>query len=205
MQAARGNWFADTTQTQAISPDLAISDKLLKSLAPRAGFEPATIRLTVECSTAELPRNRRNAVRTRAAYNKASEPCKGRNGLFRRGLNKAGKPPAPQRLFPFPVIQQLRLRSSPGAPAALRRHQSSPKKTHFRATLDAAGFRQRGDSMSDMQTDLIRPVPSIVPSDIPAMSDEECLMRLAQAVRQQDSERLDEVARLIGRLAVTIE
>src|ERR1700709_1833348 len=27
-------------------------------LAPRAGFEPATIRLTVECSTAELPRNR---------------------------------------------------------------------------------------------------------------------------------------------------
>jgi hypothetical protein len=29
-------------------------------VAPRAGFEPATIRLTVECSTAELPRNRRN-------------------------------------------------------------------------------------------------------------------------------------------------
>jgi hypothetical protein len=29
-------------------------------MAPRAGFEPATIRLTVECSTAELPRNRRN-------------------------------------------------------------------------------------------------------------------------------------------------
>ena len=32
-------------------------------LAPRAGFEPATIRLTVECSTAELPRNRRKGVR----------------------------------------------------------------------------------------------------------------------------------------------
>jgi hypothetical protein len=29
-------------------------------LAPRAGFEPATIRLTVGCSTAELPRNRRS-------------------------------------------------------------------------------------------------------------------------------------------------
>src|SRR5262249_8742389 len=29
-------------------------------LAPRAGFEPATIRLTVGCSTAELPRNRRH-------------------------------------------------------------------------------------------------------------------------------------------------
>jgi hypothetical protein len=27
-------------------------------LAPWAGFEPATIRLTVECSTAELPGNR---------------------------------------------------------------------------------------------------------------------------------------------------
>ena len=59
--------------------------------------------------------------------------------------------------------------------------------------------------MPDSQTDLMRPVPSIVPSDIPAMSDDECLMRLAQAVRDQDSGHLDEVARLIGRLAVTIE
>ena len=32
-------------------------------MAPRAGFEPATIRLTVECSTAELPRNRRDRQR----------------------------------------------------------------------------------------------------------------------------------------------
>jgi hypothetical protein len=59
--------------------------------------------------------------------------------------------------------------------------------------------------MSDIQTALIRPVPSIVPSDIPAMSDDECLVRLAQAVEAHDSEHLDEVARLIGRLAVTIE
>jgi hypothetical protein len=59
--------------------------------------------------------------------------------------------------------------------------------------------------MPDMLTDLIRPMPSIVPSDIPAMSDDECLIRLAQAVRDHDSEHLDEVARLIGRLAVTIE
>jgi hypothetical protein len=63
----------------------------------------------------------------------------------------------------------------------------------------------RGDSMPDIQTDLIRPVPSIVPSDIPAMSDDECLIRLAEAVRDRDSARLDEVARLIGRLAVAIE
>jgi hypothetical protein len=63
----------------------------------------------------------------------------------------------------------------------------------------------RGDSMSHIQTDLIRPLPSFVPHGIAAMSDEECLVALAQAVRQQDSERLDEVARLIGRLMVTIE
>ena len=31
--------------------------KSLKILAPRAGFEPATNRLTAGCSTAELPRN----------------------------------------------------------------------------------------------------------------------------------------------------
>ena len=59
--------------------------------------------------------------------------------------------------------------------------------------------------MPDFQTDLMRPVSSIVPHDIPAMSDEECLIRLAQAVRDRSSECLDEVARLIGRLAVTIE
>lgn len=59
--------------------------------------------------------------------------------------------------------------------------------------------------MPDSQTDLIRPVPSIAPSDIPALSDDECLVRLAQAVAAHDSRQLDEVARLIGRLAVTIE
>jgi hypothetical protein len=59
--------------------------------------------------------------------------------------------------------------------------------------------------MSDSQTVLFRPVPSIVPSDIPALSDDECLVRLAQAVAEHNSELLDEVARLIGRLVVTIE
>ncbi|MEI9923214.1 MAG: hypothetical protein WDN50_06435 [Bradyrhizobium sp.] len=59
--------------------------------------------------------------------------------------------------------------------------------------------------MPDTQTVLLRPVPSIVPSDIPALSDDECLVRLAQAVAEHDSQHLDEVARLIGRLVVTIE
>jgi hypothetical protein len=60
-------------------------------------------------------------------------------------------------------------------------------------------------SMSDTHTDLIKVVPSIVPSNTPAMSDDECILRLAQAVEHHDSDYLDEVARLIGRLAVTIE
>jgi hypothetical protein len=59
--------------------------------------------------------------------------------------------------------------------------------------------------MPDILPDPVRPVPSIVPSDVPAMNDEECLIRLARAVQNHDSEQLDEVARLIGRLAVTIE
>ena len=61
------------------------------------------------------------------------------------------------------------------------------------------------DSMPAIATDLMRAVPSIVPSDIPNLSDEECLLRLARAVQEHDSEHLDEVAQLIGRLAVTIE
>ena len=48
-------------------------------------------------------------------------------------------------------------------------------------------------------------IPSIVPHDVPAMSDDECLARLARAVKDHDAGQLDEVARLIGRLAVTIE
>jgi hypothetical protein len=48
-------------------------------------------------------------------------------------------------------------------------------------------------------------MPSIVPADLPAMSDDECLMRLARAVEERDAEQLDQVARLIARLAVTIE
>jgi hypothetical protein len=55
------------------------------------------------------------------------------------------------------------------------------------------------------QTDPAGPIPGIVPDDIPALSDDECLARLAEAIEQHDPEHLEEVARLIGRLAVTIE
>jgi len=47
--------------------------------------------------------------------------------------------------------------------------------------------------------------PSIVADEIPAPSYDECLERLARVVAEHDSSQLDEVARLIGRLAVTIE
>ena len=59
--------------------------------------------------------------------------------------------------------------------------------------------------MPTAQIDLLKPVPSIVPSDIPALSDDECLVRLAQALEAHDAEDLDVVARLIGRLAIPIE
>ncbi len=39
----------------------------------------------------------------------------------------------------------------------------------------------------------------------PIMSDDECLSRLADVVAEHDDRRLDEVAQLIGRLAVPIE
>ena len=59
--------------------------------------------------------------------------------------------------------------------------------------------------MPDIQIDRAYMAPSIMPADIPELSDDECLARLARAVETHDSARLDEVAALIGRLAVTIE
>ena len=84
--------------------------------------------------------------------------------------------------------------------------RNAAKSTYSVTSLDGAGvFVTEGDSMSDIQSTLERPMPSIVPCDVPAMSDDECLVRLAQAVREHDAADLDEVARLIARLAVTIE
>ncbi len=53
--------------------------------------------------------------------------------------------------------------------------------------------------------DRIKSMPSIVPSDVPSLSDDECVARLARAIERHELDHLDEVARLIGRLAVTIE
>ncbi|WP_456623903.1 MULTISPECIES: hypothetical protein [unclassified Bradyrhizobium] len=59
--------------------------------------------------------------------------------------------------------------------------------------------------MRHIHVDRSQLAPSILPSDIPELSDDECLVRLARAVETPDSARLDEVAALIGRLAVAIE
>ena len=59
--------------------------------------------------------------------------------------------------------------------------------------------------MMRSQDDLDEMAPSIVPAEIATLSDDECVERLARVVATQDSKHLDEVALLIGRLAVTIE
>ena len=53
--------------------------------------------------------------------------------------------------------------------------------------------------------DAVDSIPSIVPSDIFSMSDDECVARLARVLERHDWSDLDELAQLIGRLAVTIE
>ncbi|MEN3351041.1 MAG: hypothetical protein V7632_4676 [Bradyrhizobium sp.] len=59
--------------------------------------------------------------------------------------------------------------------------------------------------MSISLIDLSFQQPTLVPADAPDISDDECVRRLAKAVEDHDSAHLDEVVRLIGRLAVTIE
>ncbi len=59
--------------------------------------------------------------------------------------------------------------------------------------------------MRTIRADRSERAPSIQPGNIPALSDDECLARLARAVAKPDSTRLDEVAALIGRLAVALE
>src|SRR5262245_15033020 len=55
----------------------------MRNLAPRAGFEPATIRLTVGCSTAELPRKGRTCVRARLRITKPPALAKDEIVTFR--------------------------------------------------------------------------------------------------------------------------
>ena len=59
--------------------------------------------------------------------------------------------------------------------------------------------------MQPFVTDLIHPKPSDLLGDVGAMGDDECLARLAEAIDVHDAGHLEEVARLMARLAVAIE
>ncbi len=76
-------------------------------------------------------------------------------------------------------------------------------ETHWPKTLGVGGF-ERGDSMPDVLIDL-EWLPPVVPRDIPSPGEDESLVHFAQAVADHDSDKLDEIVRLIGHLAVTIE
>jgi hypothetical protein len=47
--------------------------------------------------------------------------------------------------------------------------------------------------------------PTAAPDRLAALSDDECVQRLADAVEAHDSGHLDQLAQLLGRLAVVIE
>jgi hypothetical protein len=78
------------------------------NLAPRAGFEPATNRLTAGCSTAELPGN--SSCRARNAYNKAGPALKAakrrKSRCDRLGLARAGSPSRSSRQLARPAFAQ---------------------------------------------------------------------------------------------------
>src|SRR5258708_4150318 len=58
-------------------------------IAARAGFDPATIRLSVECSTAEVPRNRRNNRDERSRM--ARSDCASRRGSRSGAVGRSRK------------------------------------------------------------------------------------------------------------------
>jgi|ERR1700756_3401314 hypothetical protein len=82
----------------------------------------------------------------------------------------------------------------------------TPNRLNWPKTWIIAGFSWRLISMKhSVGADRIEQMPSIVPNDIFSLSDDECVARLARAIERHDLKHLDEVAQLIGRLAVTIE
>ncbi len=91
---SRDSTAATRSQTQQTRSPRGISEVSAKSvilLAPRAGFEPATIRLTVECSTAELPRNMRTGSATGERITKPPGLAKDEMGRCPAGRADGGK------------------------------------------------------------------------------------------------------------------
>jgi hypothetical protein len=114
--------------------------KSLNLLAPRAGFEPATIRLTVECSTAELPRNRANQVRAGQRITKPPSLAKdemGHAGATPPGNGKALCHDVLSSLF---TAQKQRSGSCRCDPAAQPCRQLTANSSQSPITLDVAAF-----------------------------------------------------------------
>ena len=59
--------------------------------------------------------------------------------------------------------------------------------------------------MPDIRAERVQRMASMVSPPLEFLSDDECLERLTRAIATNDFGRLEEVAQLIGRLAVTIE
>jgi hypothetical protein len=72
-------------------------------------------------------------------------------------------------------------------------------------SVRAAGIDGDDSMVMSIQADRDELAPSIVPAEISTLTDDECVERLARVIATQDSRYLDEVALLIGRLAVAIE
>ena len=83
--------------------------------------------------------------------------------------------------------------------------RSTPNRLNSTKTCLTPGFTEIDLVKHNIRAERFDPMPSIVPSDIVSMSDDECVARLARAIEGHDLNHLDEVAQLIGRLAVTIE
>ena len=84
---------AATDRFSGFLPQPELSLSLCFYLAPRAGFEPATNRLTAGCSTAELPGNKAQARARRRAYNKSDRAMKASSArLFLACLSDASSP-----------------------------------------------------------------------------------------------------------------
>jgi hypothetical protein len=142
-----------------------------------------------------------------AAYNKAFRACIDRNGPIRRGLRRRRNSLLAQKLARRSgrAEKAIPARANAGHLTG-ERMAVTVKSTHLPPYASNCRGPVEMISMPDpIQTDADKPAPSIVPAELPGLSDDECLARLARAVAVHDSEHLDEVALLIGRLAVTIE
>src|SRR6266446_1365671 len=103
--------------------------KSLILLAPRAGFEPATIRLTVECSTAELPRNRRKGVRDGEHITKPPRLAKDEIGSSGTLSRRRRNPLRGNDFSPIARSKKCDLAPHRTFRAASPRHEPSAKKT----------------------------------------------------------------------------